>query len=95
MDRDQVEKHYLDKIKVLFSEEVSVRQNFDTNPRGRTLSPNLPSAYCIASYFVQFIPLFASLASYFRAEHLNFPWRVIFDSNLLTLHPSMPLASYF
>ena len=76
MDRYQLEKHYLDKIKVFFSEakksvfgKISIRV-----PGGRTLSPNLPSAYCIASHFVQFISLFASLASYFRAEHLNFPW---------------------
>ena len=54
MDRYLLEKHYLDIRKVLFSEakEVSVRQKFDTNPRSRTLSLNLPSAYCIASHFV-------------------------------------------
>ena len=56
---------------------------------------NLPSSYCIVSHFVQFIPLLASFASYFHAEHLNFPWWLIFDANLLTLHSSMPLVSYF
>ena len=61
-----LEKYYLDKIKVLFSEaKKSVfGKNFDTSPRGRTLSPNVPFASCIASHFVQFIPLFAS----------HFPW---------------------
>ena len=53
-------KHYLDKTKVLFSEAKK-------SVFGK-ISIRVPS------HFVQFITLFASLASYFRAEHLNFPW---------------------
>ena len=93
IDRYQLEKHYLyAKSSFFWSKEISVRQNFYTNPRGRSLSPNLPSAYCIASHFMsnlsfvcQSCKLFSygafklPLVSYFRRQPFNPPSVHAFD----------------